>query len=119
MESTSSIIKSSLLSLIMIIVLNQMHGYKACLETERTALLELKSFLISGHDSEFEDSILTSWVDDDGISSDCCDWERVKCNAATRRVTELLLNWTRDGSSLLNMSLFHPFEELQSLDFVF
>ncbi|GAY62736.1 hypothetical protein CUMW_220210, partial [Citrus unshiu] len=118
----------SLISLIWIIVLmNEMHGYKACLQTERTTLLELKSFFISISDREYEGSILTSWVDD-GMSSDCCDdWEGVKCNATTRRVMQLSLNGIRMfnfsdynsysyGVSLLNMSLFHSFKELQSLD---
>ncbi|KAH9667058.1 Receptor-like protein 15 [Citrus sinensis] len=107
--------------------MNEMHGYKACLQTERTTLLELKSFFISISDREYEGSILTSWVDD-GMSSDCCDdWEGVKCNATTRRVMQLSLNGTRMfnfsdynsysyGVSLLNMSLFHSFKELQSLD---
>ncbi|KAH9715266.1 Receptor-like protein 14 [Citrus sinensis] len=99
-----------------------MHGYKACLETERTALLEIKSFFIS---SVSDNKILPSWVgEDDGMPSDCCDdWEGVKCNATTRRVMQLSLNYTKrlnyyDGTSasLLNMSLFHPFKELQRLD---
>ncbi|KAH9715342.1 Receptor-like protein 1 [Citrus sinensis] len=100
-----------------------MHGYKGCLETERTALLEIKSFFISVSDIGYDDQILPSWVGEDyGMPSDCCDdWEGVKCNATTRRVMQLSLNNTKrlnyyDGTSLLiNMSLFHPFEELQSL----
>ena len=107
-------------------LMNEMHGYRACLETERTALLEIKSFFISSvSDIGYDDEILPSWVgEDDGMSSDCCDdWEGVMCNATTRRVMQLSLNYTKrsyyyDGTlaSLLNMSLFHPFEELQSLD---
>ena len=125
MESTSCL-KFSLMSLIWIIVLmNEIHGYKACLETERTALLEIKSFFISVSDIGYDDEILPSWVgEDDGMSSDCCDdWEGVMCNATTRRVMQLSLNNTKrsnyyDGTSasLLNMSLFHPFKELQRLD---
>ncbi|KAH9715553.1 Receptor-like protein 14 [Citrus sinensis] len=102
-----------------------MHGYKACLETERTALLQIKSFFISASDIEYKDSILSSWVDDDdddGMPSDCCHWQRVKCNATTGRVMQLSLknttrlNYPYDWFPLLNMSLFHPLEELQSLD---
>ncbi|KAH9666966.1 Receptor-like protein 1 [Citrus sinensis] len=105
--------------------MNEIHGYKGCLETERTALLEIKSFFISVSDIGYDDKILPSWVgEDDGMPSDCCDdWEGVKCSATTRRVMQLSLNYTRrsyyyDGTSasLLNMSSFHPFEELQSLD---
>ncbi|GAY59117.1 hypothetical protein CUMW_192110 [Citrus unshiu] len=126
MESTSCL-KFSLMSLIWIIVLmNEIHGYKACLEIERTALLEIKSFYISVSDIGYDDQILPSWVgEDDGMPSDCCDdWEGVMCNATTRRAMQLSLNNTKrsnyyDGTSaslLINMSLFHPFEELQSLD---
>ncbi|KAH9666979.1 Receptor-like protein 56 [Citrus sinensis] len=109
-----------------------MHGYKACLETERTALLEIKSFFISISDIRYDDKILPSWVgEDDGMPSDCCDdWEGVKCNTTTRRVMQLSLNETTkfnypfnsfyvyEGppTLLLNMSLFHPFKELQRLD---
>ncbi|KAH9667072.1 Receptor-like protein 14 [Citrus sinensis] len=123
METT--LIKFSM-SLILIIVLMQMHGYKCCLQKERIGLLALKSFFISISDTEYAEEILTSWVDDDGMSSDCCnDWDGVKCNATTRRVMHLLLNDTAKfnfsynslfGVSLMNFSLFHPFEELQSLD---
>ncbi|KAH9715285.1 Receptor-like protein 1 [Citrus sinensis] len=126
MESTSCL-KFSLMSLIWIIVLmNEIHGYKGCLETERTALLEIKSFFVSIRDIGYDDKILPSWVgEDDGMSSDCCDdWEGVMCNATTRRVMQLSLNHTQrlnyfystSASVLINMSLFHPFEELQSLD---
>ncbi|KDO47440.1 hypothetical protein CISIN_1g035976mg, partial [Citrus sinensis] len=103
-----------------------MHGYKCCLQKERIGLLALKSFFISISDTEYAEEILTSWVDDDGMSSDCSnDWDGVKCNATTRRVMHLLLNDTAKfnfsynslfGVSLMNFSLFHPFEELQSLD---
>ncbi|KAH9678449.1 Receptor-like protein 14 [Citrus sinensis] len=131
MESTS-FIKFSLMSLISIIALmTEMHGYKACLETERTALLELKSFFVSVSDIGYDHEILRSWGgDDEGMSSDCCDdWEGVKCSATTRRVMQLSLNKTTKfndsnynlfyggpSASLLNMSLFYPFEELQNLD---
>ncbi|KAH9715362.1 Receptor-like protein 14 [Citrus sinensis] len=118
------------LSLWIGLALIPIHGCKACLETERTALLEIKSFFISISDIGYEDSILPSWVDhDDGLPSDCCDnWEGVKCNATTRRVMDLSLGLTRihypfnqyDGAvPLLNLSLFRPFDELQSFDVSF
>ncbi|KAL9463092.1 hypothetical protein AB3S75_000988 [Citrus x aurantiifolia] len=109
-----------------LLALIQMHGYQGCLEKERIGLLQLKSFFISISDSENKYNIPNSWVNDDPMS-DCCDWERVKCNATTRRVTQLSLdilpqnkyNDFIDGSPLLNMSLLLPFEELQSLDLSF
>ncbi|KAH9715269.1 hypothetical protein KPL71_020994 [Citrus sinensis] len=48
------------LSLWIGIALIQLHGYKACLETERIALLEIKSFFISASDVGFADEILSS-----------------------------------------------------------
>ncbi|KAH9715378.1 Receptor-like protein 15 [Citrus sinensis] len=105
-----------------------MHGYKACLKTERAALSEIKSFFIPFMDTQYEDPVLATWVDDGGMSSDCCNWKGVRCNATTGRVIQLLLNDTSkfieysknytygDMVLSLNVSLFHPFEELQSLD---
>ena len=94
-----------------------MHGYRGCLETERTALLEIKRFSIAVNDIEYKDEILTSWVDDE--MSDCCGWERVECvNATTRRVKELYLDGMLPSanSGFLNLSMFLPFQELESLD---
>ncbi|KAH9715325.1 hypothetical protein KPL71_021009 [Citrus sinensis] len=103
----------------------QMHGYDGCLEEERIGLLEIKRFFISMNGGEYADEILTSWVDD--AISDCCDWERLKCNVTTGRVMELSLNYLKhykssnsnsssDGAIILDLSLFPPFQELQSLD---
>ncbi|GAY69393.1 hypothetical protein WN943_022592 [Citrus x changshan-huyou] len=92
-----------------------MHGYRGCLETERTALLEIKRFFIAVSDMDYEDEILTSWVDDE--MSDCCGWERVKCvNATTQRVKQLSLDQIPGGPRFLNLSMFLPFQELESLD---
>ena len=121
----TSFVRLSISVIMITVLMNEMHGYKACLETERTALLQIKSFFISASDIEYKDSILSSWVDDDdddGMPSDCCHWQRVKCNATTGRVMQLSLknttrlNYPYDWFPLLNMSLFHPLEELQSLD---
>ncbi|KDO47437.1 hypothetical protein CISIN_1g0470352mg, partial [Citrus sinensis] len=80
------------------------------------------SFFLSISDREYADEILTSWVDD-GIS-DCCDWERVTCDATAGQVIQLSLDFARmfdfynssDGFPILNFSLFLPFQELQILD---
>ncbi|KAG8485251.1 hypothetical protein CXB51_021151 [Gossypium anomalum] len=82
---------------------------EGCLEQERIALFQLKSF--------FNDPIeLKEWVDVKG--SNCCQWERVKCNITSERVISLNLNYARRSTSngYLNVSLFLPFEELKSLD---
>ncbi|KAH9667275.1 Receptor-like protein 15 [Citrus sinensis] len=121
----TSFVRLSISVIMITVLMNEKHGFKACLETERTALLQIKSFFISASDIEYKDSILSSWVDDeddDGMPSDCCHWQRVKCNATTGRVMQLSLknttrlNYPYDWFPLLNMSLFHPLEELQSLD---
>ncbi|XVF65725.1 hypothetical protein PTKIN_Ptkin09bG0272700 [Pterospermum kingtungense] len=72
-----------------------------CVEQERFALLQLKSFFNLLSEEE---------------GSDCCQWERVECNITTGRVTSLSLNQTLwSEGELLNASLFLPFEELRSL----
>ncbi|KAL5799310.1 hypothetical protein ACOSQ4_032194 [Xanthoceras sorbifolium] len=108
--------------LIVIALMLQMHGYKGCLEKERTALLEIKElFLNSSGNIDYDrvNSKLGSWVDDRVF--DCCNWNRVECNTTTLRVINLSLFEISDYSPLslspiLNFSMFQLFEELQSLN---
>lgn len=98
----------SLCLCVFLVVLLPFNACLGCVEEERHALLEFKSM------SSSSDALL-SWVNVTG--SDCCAWERVKCNnAAPRRVIQLSLNATFSGGSLLNASLFLPFLHLQHLD---
>ena len=63
----------------------------------------------------FSGTFLPSW----GKVADCCSWEPVYCNLTTGRVVELDLSGIREeglGDLYLNVSLFRPFQELQSLD---
>ncbi|XP_020535229.1 receptor-like protein 9a isoform X2 [Jatropha curcas] len=106
-------------SLWVFIILVQMNAYKACLEQERIGLLQIRAFIKSN--CEIQDN-LDSWVDD-RISTNCCDWDRITCNSTSQRVIVISLNFTTgsklgspDGFCSLNLSLFHPFEELLSLD---
>lgn len=96
-----------------------------CIDVERRALLDIKFSLINLYDSKRED-ILSTWIEY-GSGSDCCDWERVKCNTTTGHVTELSLFYLNGFSYEderymdekvwpLNVSLFLHFEELTSLD---
>ncbi|PPD90795.1 hypothetical protein GOBAR_DD12262 [Gossypium barbadense] len=89
---------------------------EGCLEQERIALFQLKSFFNRLYKLE-------NWADVKG--SNCCQWERVECNITSKRVTGLDLYFTRywdnrerrsDLSGYLNVSLFLPFEELKSLN---
>ncbi|GLT65090.1 hypothetical protein SLA2020_375420 [Shorea laevis] len=84
---------------------------QGCLEQERIALLQLKSFFNDPWD-------LRNWGKGKE-NSDCCRWERVECNRSSGRVIKLHLNYTLSSWSssnfYLNTSLFLPFEELKSL----
>ncbi|KAG7605463.1 Leucine-rich repeat [Arabidopsis thaliana x Arabidopsis arenosa] len=61
------------------------------------------------------DSVLPTWTND--TKSDCCQWENIKCNRTSRRLTGLSLYTSYYLEiSLLNLSLLHPFEEVRSLD---
>ncbi|THF99561.1 hypothetical protein TEA_001573 [Camellia sinensis var. sinensis] len=89
-----------------------------CLEHERVALLQLKAYSIK------HNNVLPTWVEawEGETTTDCCKWQRVKCNATTRRVIQLSLNSAENyyywysGDWYLNASMFLPFEELESLD---
>ncbi|KAG7586988.1 Leucine-rich repeat [Arabidopsis thaliana x Arabidopsis arenosa] len=97
------------------ILLAQLHGYKSCIQKERTALLELKEYLISRSREGAFDHVLTSWTNDTKIN--CCIWKEIKCNLTSGRVTRIAFgNLYLKESTLLNLSLLHPFEEVQSLN---
>lgn len=101
---------------VVLLLLGQIHGYKSCVETERKALLELKKYIISITKEYKSYSVLPTWTYD--TKSDCCKWEGVICNVQTsQRVTEIAFG-TLDlkESSLLNLSLLHPFEDVRSLN---
>ena len=102
-----------------LLMLMQYKGCNGCLEKERIALLEIKHYFLSQKGDP--DNKLGSWIDD--RDSNCCSWNRVKCyNISSGHITELslswLLDWTLDPNdpTMLNVSLFRPFEELRLLD---
>ncbi|GMY34566.1 receptor like protein 21-like [Fagus crenata] len=113
------LVKTLLCALLLFV---QIHEHRGCIEEERTGLLELKSFLKSN--INYFDSYLPSWVNE--VKSECCGWQRVRCNATTGHVIQLSLDDLTgalsqgdgyDGNSwFLNVSLFLPFKELRSLD---
>ncbi|KAL6335677.1 hypothetical protein AAG906_032867 [Vitis piasezkii] len=92
--------------MLVLIVLLQINGYKACLEEERMGLLEFKWFVKSNN--EDADGLLRSWVDD--RESDCCGWERVKCNSVTGRPNSLYQDM------VLKRLLVPSFPRIKSLD---
>ncbi|XP_058072746.1 receptor-like protein 56 isoform X9 [Magnolia sinica] len=85
-------------------------GCLGCLDKERTSLLEIKASI-----NYPNGSYLLTWED----GTDCCSWERIKCNNGTGRLTEISLSETREyelGEWYLNADLLLSFGELQSLD---
>ncbi|VVA98446.1 unnamed protein product [Arabis nemorensis] len=97
------------------LLLGKLHGYKSCIQKERKALLELKKYIISITEEDQTDCVLLTWTNDSKI--DCCRWEGLKCNRTSGRVMEIVFGGLYlKESSLLNLSLLHPFEELQLLD---
>lgn len=90
----------------MMVVSLQMHRYRCCIEKERKGLMELKAYL---NNSEFP----SDWPND--MNSDCCQWKTVTCDLTSGRVRGLLLSYAPRVLPL-NLSLFHPFEELHTLN---
>ncbi|KAF8407260.1 hypothetical protein HHK36_006387 [Tetracentron sinense] len=113
---------SKCLFLWVLFILVKFHKNNGCLEEERMALLQFKASV--NWTKNVEMPLLHSWVEDGG-SSNCCVWERVKCNPTTGRVIQLSLDDIRESFMdyyryksiwYLNVSVFLPFEELQKLD---
>eukprot|EP00257_Ricinus_communis_P015824 XP_015573815.1 receptor-like protein 9a isoform X1 [Ricinus communis] len=106
-------------SLWVLIVSVEIKAYRACFAKERTGLLEIKASILTSN-CEIQDN-LDSWVDD-GVSN-CCDWDRITCDATSKRVIAISLNYTT-GYPLnftgivcsFNLSLLHSFGELLHLD---
>ena len=96
------------------LLLVQFNDYQCfgCREEERLALLKLKTSFYPD-----ESYAPPSW---EGNDSDCCGWENVVCDKATKRVSKLFLNSSWDPLEVddvnLDSSLFIPFKELTSLN---
>ena len=111
------LVKSLLWSLLLFV---QIHEHRACIEEERTGLLELKAFLKSN--TNYIKPLLPSWVYE--TKGECCSWERVNCSTTTGHVINLKLSnineeheqYYRKGTWFLNVSLLQPFKELRILD---
>ncbi|XP_010471506.1 PREDICTED: probable leucine-rich repeat receptor-like protein kinase At1g35710 [Camelina sativa] len=99
----------------LMLVLGQLHGCKSCNEKDRTALMDIKKYIVSVSEEELSDFVLTTWTNDK--EDDCCFWEGLECNSTSGRVTKLFIDFSYcKPSSLLNLSLLYPFElEVRSL----
>ena len=95
-------------SVVLVLVHFGMNGCFGCWEQERFALLQYKASTVNYTD----DYYFTPW-DSADKESDCYEWEKVKCNITTGRVTQLTLNstisyWSGEsgGGWYFNASLF-------------
>ncbi|KAK2975072.1 hypothetical protein RJ640_010045, partial [Escallonia rubra] len=95
----------------MVMIELQSYGSLGCWEDERAGLMKLKD----AFDGPTGYSALSSWGG--GEERDCCKWERVVCDNATKRISRLSLRearFSRNGPSL-DASLFLPFQDLQNV----
>nr|GMD03185.1 probable LRR receptor-like serine/threonine-protein kinase At1g34110 [Ipomoea batatas] len=103
-----------LLSCVVVVEVQGGDGSVGCEVEERRALLRLRDDVFNYPNA------LPSWGDEE--ETDCCMWERVKCDLSNHHVTQLSLAYIRLWSSsdpiFLNTSLFLPFRELQNLSLV-
>ncbi|WCJ42109.1 receptor like protein 1 [Euphorbia peplus] len=108
--------------MILIVVLTKELGNnyycEGCFEDERLALLELKPFFkYCNKDGSTVARATCPW----GIGYNCCEWEGVNCSSSSGRVTHLdlegyaITTWF-SRELYLNVSLFLPFHELQTLN---
>eukprot|EP00258_Populus_trichocarpa_P032555 XP_024448574.1 receptor-like protein 13 [Populus trichocarpa] len=100
------------MSMVLAIMMVSLQGWVAlgCLKEERIALLHLKDSLNYPNGTS-----LPSWRKGD---TRCCEWESIVCSSRTGRVTGLYLWSVRNqelGDWYLNVSLFLPFQQLNSL----
>ena len=100
---------------VLVLVHFGMNGCFGCWEKERIALLQYKASTINHTDEYY----FTTW-DSADKESNCCEWERVKCNITTRHVIQLTLNemmeYSNEKGWYFNATLILPFKELQYLD---
>ncbi|CAL5374311.1 unnamed protein product [Camellia sinensis] len=100
---------------VMLALVSECYG---CLEKERIALLQIKASIHNPNRNTVE-TWEEAWKGE--ATTDCCGWEGVKCNTKTGRVIQLslivehIIYW-RLEDRCLNVSMFLPFEELESLD---
>ncbi|KAK2975067.1 hypothetical protein RJ640_010040, partial [Escallonia rubra] len=98
----------------MVMIELQSYGSLGCWEDERAGLMKLKD----AFDGPTGYSALSSWGG--GEERDCCKWERVVCDNATKRISRLSLSYLDIGYNYLNNS--HSFKgfcklvNLQELD---
>ncbi|XP_044464347.1 receptor-like protein 56 [Mangifera indica] len=100
------------LILMLMFITSKRWRVESCLKQEKSALLQLKHFFNDPYS-------IQEWVERDEDSSNCCQWEMIECSNTTGRVIGLDLYYARNqelGEWNLNVSLFSPFQELETLD---
>ena len=98
--------------MVLVLVHFGMNGCFGCWEKERIALLQLEASIVNYANEYY----FPHW-DLGNKESDCCEWEKVKCNITTGRVIQLTLygsmsNSSREsgGGSYFNGSQFFLFK---------
>ena len=97
---------------VLVLVHFGMNGCFGCWEQERIALLQFEASIVNYVDEYY----FPHW-NLGKKESDCCEWERVKCNITTGRVIQLTINSTMSYSSresgggwYFNASLFLKYD---------
>ncbi|XP_057996054.1 cuscuta receptor 1 [Hevea brasiliensis] len=105
------------LLVMMVLLLRGSWPSYGCWETERIALLQLQAHF--NYSPQFDYNYYLGYYNYYSDDVKCCNWERVRCSAATGHVTQLLLGEIRGWNSFelwyLNASLFLPFQQLKKL----
>lgn len=97
------------------LLLGQLHGYESCIQKERLALLDFKTYLISStQEEQSSEFVFPTWTND--TTSDCCRWEGVHCNPRNKRIMGLSISQMLFRGNSLNLSFLHPFEYIRSLN---
>ncbi|XP_023640242.1 leucine-rich repeat receptor-like serine/threonine-protein kinase BAM3 [Capsella rubella] len=85
----------------LILLLDQLHICKSCVEKERKTLLELKKSLVSRSSESSWDNVLPSWTND--TKSDCCRWEGIDCYPISGLIIGLSIRYSNiDGPFPIN-----------------
>ncbi|KAJ9141057.1 hypothetical protein P3X46_031638 [Hevea brasiliensis] len=107
----------ALLVMMVLLLHGSWHSY-GCWETERIALLQLQAHF--NYSPQFYYNYYWGYYNYYSDDVKCCNWERVRCSAATGHVTQLLFwgirGWNPFEHWYLNASLFLPFQRLKMLD---
>ncbi|CAK9310383.1 unnamed protein product [Citrullus colocynthis] len=106
------------------IVVGDLQVSNGCAEEQRLSLLHIKTLFLSYNSPQFSNyNNFPSWT-----GTNCCDWDRVKCDSSGTHVVDLLLYnsfwgqiypFNQNYHYWFNLSLFQNFKELKILDLAY